>query len=71
MPLNGRVGQAEPTIVHSGFTLLMNNNEGLLWHGAGDSTINQPDVVGMAQVEVEAWGWWQKGLCFSTVGFSP
>lgn len=45
MPLNGRVGEAEPTILYSGFTPRMNDIEGLLWHGAGDSTIKQPDVA--------------------------
>lgn len=45
MPLDGgRVDRA-----CSGFTLLMNSNEGLsgCWHvhGARDATVNQPDVV--------------------------
>lgn len=39
MALNGRVGQPEPAIAHSGFTLLLNINEGLLWLGARDSTL--------------------------------
>lgn len=39
MPLNGKVGWPERTLARQGFTLLVNINESLLWHGARDSTL--------------------------------